>query len=70
MSTIPYANAMGNLIHATTSTKLHIAFAMNYRAQFMAHLRPIHWYVVKHIFHYFQGTSTYGWLYSGANASI
>lgn len=32
MSTIPYANVVGSFIHATTSTKLDIAFAMNYRA--------------------------------------
>jgi hypothetical protein len=53
MSTIPYAIVVGSLIHATTSTKLDIAFVMNYKAQFMAHLRPIHWYVVKGIFRYF-----------------
>jgi hypothetical protein len=53
MFTIPYANVVGSFIHATTSTKLDIAFVMNYKAQFMAHQRPIHWYVVKCIFCHF-----------------
>jgi len=50
ISTIPYANAMGSFIHAITSTKLDIAIAMNYKAQFMAHLRPIHWFVVCQVY--------------------
>jgi hypothetical protein len=52
MSTISYVNAMENFIHAITSTRLDIAFAVNYTSQFMVHLGPIHWFAIKHIFHY------------------
>jgi hypothetical protein len=45
MSTISYVNAMGSLIHAITSTRLDIAFAVNYTTQFMVHLRPIQTYI-------------------------
>jgi hypothetical protein len=68
MSTISYVNAMGSFIHTIISTILDIAFVVNYTTQFMVHLWPIHWFVVKRIFHYFQGMSTYGLLYSSVNA--
>jgi hypothetical protein len=68
MSTISYVNAMGSLIHAITSTILDIACVVNYTSQFMVHLRPIHWFAIKRIFHYLQGTSTYGLLYNNVNA--
>uniref|UniRef100_A0AAV1UF45 Integrase catalytic domain-containing protein n=1 Tax=Peronospora matthiolae TaxID=2874970 RepID=A0AAV1UF45_9STRA len=59
----PFREAVGALMHLTTSTRPDIAFAVGYVSRFMKNPQEEHWVAVKRIFRYLQGTKTHGICY-------
>ena len=59
----PFREAVGALMHLTTSTHPDIAYAVSYVSRFMENPQVEHWMVVKRIFRYLQGTNTHGICY-------
>ena len=59
MSNIRYASAVGALMYAALATRPDIAYTVTALCQFMAHPAMRHWYAVKRVFRYLQGTTQY-----------
>ena len=59
----PFREAVGALMHLTTSTRPDIAYAVSYVSRFMENPQVEHWMAVKRIFRYLQGTKTHGICY-------
>lgn len=54
--TIPYAQAMGNLMYAMISTRPDICHAVWLVRKYQSNLGMIHWQAIKRIFRYLYGT--------------
>ena len=56
MEKVPYAQAVGSLMYAMTSTRPDICHAVGLVSRYKSNLGMAHWQVVKRIFRYLQGT--------------
>ena len=56
MESVPYAQAVGSLMYAMTSTRLDICHVVGLVSRYQSNLGKTHWEVVKCIFKYLQGT--------------
>jgi hypothetical protein len=65
MKKIPYANAIGCLMYAATTTRLDISFQATHLAQFMSNPGMMHWSAVKRVLRYLKHTATFGLTYHG-----
>eukprot|EP00253_Pinus_taeda_P024196 PITA_24196 len=65
MSCVPYASAVTSLMYGMAFTRLDIARAMGVLRRFMSKPGKEHWTVVKRLFKYLCGTSSYGLCYQG-----
>ena len=59
MSTMPYAEAIGNLMYAMLCTRLDICFAVGMVSHYQSNPGPAHWAAVKRIFRYLRGTTDF-----------
>ena len=59
MSTVPYVEAIGNLMYAMLCTRPDICFAVRMVSRYQSDPRPAHSAVVKRIFLYLQGTTDF-----------
>ena len=50
MSTVPYAEAIGNLMYVMLCTRPDICFAVGMVSHYQCNLGPTHWAIVKRIF--------------------
>jgi hypothetical protein len=60
MESIPYAQVVGSLMYAMTSTRLNICYAVGLVSIYQSNLGKTHWRVVKRIFRYLQSTKNMG----------
>uniref|UniRef100_A0A2N9FF63 CCHC-type domain-containing protein n=1 Tax=Fagus sylvatica TaxID=28930 RepID=A0A2N9FF63_FAGSY len=58
MIAVPYAQTMGNLIYAMTSTKPDICYAVGLVSKYQSNPGKAHWQAVKRIFRYLQMTKS------------
>jgi hypothetical protein len=65
MSHVPYAIAVGSLMYAMVCTRPDIAHAVGVLSRYMSKLGKEHWIVVKRVFKYLRGTTSYGLCYQG-----
>ena len=65
MSRVPYASAVGSLMYEMVCTRLDIAHAMGFFSKYMSKLEKEHWTIVKRVFRYLRGTTSYGLCYQG-----
>ena len=56
MSTMPYAEAIGNLMYVMLCTRPDICFAVSMVSHYQSNPGPAHWATVKRIFLYLRGT--------------
>ena len=56
MRNVPYAQAVGNLMYAMTSTRPDICHAFGFVSRFQSNPGKEHWQAVKRIFRYLKGT--------------
>jgi hypothetical protein len=56
MESIPYAQAVGSLMYAMTSTRPDICYAIGLVSRYQSNPGKEHWQAVKRIFRYLQGT--------------
>lgn len=56
MRNVPYAQAVGSLMYAMTSTRLDICHAVGLVSRFQSNPGKEHWQAVKRIFRYLKGT--------------
>ena len=59
MSTVSYAEAIGNLMYAMLCTRPDICFAIGMVSRYQSNPRPVHWATVKRIFRYLRGTTNF-----------
>ena len=59
MSTVPYAEAIGNLMYAMLCTRPDICFIVGMVSRYKSNLGPAHWAAMKRIFRYLQGTTDF-----------
>ena len=57
---VPYASAVDSLMYLMVYTRLHIAHAMGFLSMHMSKLGKEHWTIVKRVFSYLSGTTSYG----------
>ena len=57
MSTVPYVEAIGNLMYAMLCTSPGICFAIGMVGRYQSNPRLAHWAAVKRIFRYLRGTT-------------
>ena len=50
MSTVPYAEAIGNLMYVMLCTRSDICFVVDMVSRYQSNLGPTHWATVKRIF--------------------
>ena len=62
-----YQCAVGSLVYAMIDTRADIAYAVGLAIQYLTNPRPLHWSVVKRIFHYLKGTMNDGLSYSASS---
>jgi hypothetical protein len=60
MPHVPYISVVGSLMYALVFTRLDIAHAMEFLSKYMSKPRKEHWIVVKRVFKYLCGTTSYG----------
>jgi len=60
-----YAMVVGILMYAMVFTRLDIAHAIGFLNRYMSKPGKEHWVVVKRVFKYLCGTTTYGLCYQG-----
>jgi hypothetical protein len=60
MESIPYAQAVGSLMYAMTSTRPDICHAVGLVSRYQSNPGKTHWKAVKRIFRYLQGTKNMG----------
>jgi hypothetical protein len=65
MSCVPYASVVGSLMYAMVCTRLDIAHAVGVLSRYMSKPRKEHWTIVKRVFRYLCGTTSYGLCYQG-----
>jgi hypothetical protein len=56
MKAVPYAQAVGSLMYAMTSTRPDICYAIGLVSRYQSNLGKAHWQAVKRIFRYLQMT--------------
>ena len=56
----PFREAVGALMHLTTTARPDIAYAVSIVSRFMENPQEEHWVAVKRIFRYLQGTKMHG----------
>jgi hypothetical protein len=56
MESVPYAQAVGSLMYAMTSTRPDICHAVGLVSRYQPNPGKAHWQAVKRIFRYLQGT--------------
>ncbi|KAL6329080.1 hypothetical protein AAG906_007370 [Vitis piasezkii] len=66
---VPYLSEIGVLMYLANCTRLDIAFSVNLLARYSFALTKRHWNEIKHILHYFRGTSDMGLYYSKESKS-
>ena len=59
MPTVPYAEAIGNLMYAMLCIRPNICFTVGMVSRYLSNPGPAHWAVVKRIFRYLQGTTDF-----------
>ena len=69
MSKVPYALAIGSLVHAIVCTRPDIAHVLGVVSRHMSHLGIEHWNVVKWILRYLRGTSSKCLHFGGSTTS-
>jgi hypothetical protein len=71
MAFVPYAQAMGSLMHNSVYTKSNTTYIVNSLAQFLSTPSPRHWQGIKRSLHYIKGTVNLGIKYQHqANGNI
>jgi hypothetical protein len=65
MSRVPYESDVGSLMYAMDCTRLDIAHAVGFLSMYMSKLGKDHWKIVKRVFRYLCGTTSYGLCYEG-----
>jgi hypothetical protein len=65
MSHVPYASAVGNLMYEMVCTRPDIAHAVGVLIRYMSKLGNDHYTIVKRVFRYLLGTTSYGLCYQG-----
>ena len=65
MSHVPYASAVGSLMYAMVCTRPDIAHAVGVLRRYMSKPGKEHWTLVKRVFRYLHGTTSYGLCYQG-----
>jgi hypothetical protein len=65
MSCVPYVSVVGSLMYAMVCTRLDIAHAVGVLSRYMSKPRKEHWTIVKRVFRYLCGTTSYGLCYQG-----
>jgi hypothetical protein len=65
MSHVSYASVVGSLMYAMVSTRPKIAHTMGVLNRYMSKPGKEPWIVVKRVFRYFCGTTSYGLCYQG-----
>ena len=63
MSHVPYASVVGSLMYAMVCTRPDIAHVVGVLSRYMSKPGKEHWTIVKRVFKYLCGTTSYG-LYS------
>nr|GEW83359.1 hypothetical protein [Tanacetum cinerariifolium] len=56
MQNVPYASAVGSIMHAVRCTRPDVAFAQNVTSRFQQNQGDIHWTTVKNILKYLRNT--------------
>jgi hypothetical protein len=65
MSRIPYVIVVGSLMYEMVCTRPDIAHAVGVLSRYMSKPGKEHWTIVKRVFRYLHGTSSYGLCYQG-----
>jgi hypothetical protein len=65
MSCVPYASVVGSLMYEMVCTRPYIAHAVGVLSRYMSKLEKEHWTIVKRVFKYLCGTTSYGLFYQG-----
>jgi hypothetical protein len=65
VSHVPYASAFGSLMYAMVYTRPDIAHAVGVLSRYMSKPGKEHWTIVKRVFRYLHGTTSYGLCYQG-----
>jgi hypothetical protein len=65
MSHVLYASAVGSLMYAMVCTRPDIAHAVGVLSKYMSKPGKEHWTIVKRVFRYLRGTTSYGLCYQG-----
>jgi hypothetical protein len=60
MSHVPYASAIGSLVYEMVCTRPYIALVVGFLSRYMSKPRKEHWKIVKRVFGYLCGTTSYG----------
>jgi phosphoribosyl-AMP cyclohydrolase len=65
MSHVPYASVVGSLMYEMVCTRPDISHAVGVLSRYMSKPGKEHWTIVKRVFRYLRGTSSYGLCYQG-----
>jgi hypothetical protein len=65
MSHIPYPSEVGSLMYEMVRTRPEITHAVGVLSRYMSKPGKEHWTVVKKVFGYLRGTTSYGLCYQG-----
>jgi hypothetical protein len=65
MSRVPYASAVGNFMYEMLCTRPDIVHAVGVLSRYMSKLGKEQWTIVKRVFRYLCGTTSYGLCYQG-----
>ena len=57
---IPYAQVMGSIMYSIVSTRTYITYAISFLSRFMGNLGRDHWYAMKWLLRYINGTTEVG----------
>ena len=67
IANVPYQSTVCSWVNAMIDTRADIAYAVGLAIQYLTNPRPLHWSVVKRIFHYLKGTMNDGLSYSASS---
>jgi hypothetical protein len=65
MFRVPYVSAVGILMYGIICTRPNIAHAVDVLSTYMSKQGKNHWTIVKRVFRYLHGTTSYGLCYQG-----
>jgi hypothetical protein len=65
MHRVTYASSVGSLMYAMVCTRLDIAHVVESLSRYMSKPRKENWTIVKRVFRYLCGTTSYGFCYQG-----